>query len=137
MSAAATGVIKGAYQSYVDSGEFPDVTSVAASAIDNCLDHRIPGYVPSDAREFVSNKLAEQVVNSVSGTDESSSQPVTVGIDWSEISSQPVSDTSSDDYTNTSYNDDSDPNPLIPIVAIAGGLGLLALIVRGLRALSR
>lgn len=136
LTGAGQGVVDGSFQAYVDSGEFADVNGVVSSVIGGCLDERVPDYVPAEAREAVADALAEQVVTALSGVDASSSTPVDVPIDWSEVSYEPVSETGSGQFTSSSdggSGGDGGGGSLLPAIVGIGGIGLLLVLARVVR----
>ncbi len=135
LTGAGQGVVDGSFQAYVDSGEFADVNGVVSSVIGGCLDERVPGYVPAEAREAVADALAEQVVTAVSGVDAGSSTPVNVPIDWPEVSYEPASETGSGGFTPSSDSDGGGDGggSLVPAIVGIGSIGLLLLLVRAVR----
>jgi hypothetical protein len=117
---AVTGAAGGAYGVATDSDSLPGVTG----AINKCFDAHLPSQNLYEARETV----ADQIIDGVNNGQRD------IRIDWAEAASvepasaagvPPSGGDTSPSYTNYGVG----LNPLIPIGAVAGGLGLLAIVV--------
>jgi len=125
LSAAATGVRDGTIQSYVDTGQAESVTDAASTAIIDCVNSRVSGFLPQEGVETVGSALADELVTAVENADPGSSS-VYVPIDWSTVS---YAATGPGYPTNSGGGGGQSP---WPIVGLAGGLFLAALVVRGI-----
>ena len=140
--AAGLSVIEGTAQTYVDDGQFSDVTDVVSAMISGCLGEHLPEWTPEEGTDAVSDAIAEQVVDAVGGADPSSTAPIDVAIDWAAVPHESgTGDTTDTSYTSdlsdssdtSDTSDDGGGSSPIPAIVGVAGIGLLILVVRTIK----